>query len=448
MVTLPRSIVHELVGSCHSVDAKVGLYRQPSTKGTDGVPANKITEALSAMGIQRTSRGMLSNGGRLYIDHSGPEYATAETTTAEEATIRSYDGDEIILGVFENLRRQEVVAGYQVNRRIVDHNRSSRGIHLNTATKMRHRNPGDIVKNGMALLNVAKGAIFGSGGLLLDKKGRTSFHHSPRLSLTTALSANYSLYNQRPLVREPFKQDGDGKLSRVETVTSDALNFAWPLKASLVSTKALIGLLELGYGTKLPQLVNPVEAAHTVGQYGNEKLIQIRDGKGRELMTKPLDIIHFICESVLEVDEIEEYLDDESDQVIYEIIEASDKMSGDLFSVAGQVESVARFMAMTKKMDKDRLKLGSEKMCRFDYAWDWLGGGIAEGLRNKRLAGWQGFQPQSPRANRAARLTQPPQDTRAKVRAEAIKRSRGKNDSDWDRIDFGDNISYLHPLSN
>ncbi|MBA2279499.1 proteasome accessory factor PafA2 family protein [Candidatus Saccharibacteria bacterium] len=444
MLTLPNDVVHELVGSCHSVDARIGLYEAPSDKGSSAIQSLSISRALEKVGIFRNSTGMLSNGGRLYIDPSGPEYATPETTTAKETVYRSFDGDKILLGIFDRFRNDGILKDFQVNRRIVDHNRTSRGIHLNTLTSLNNRGPDDLVANWIATLNVVKGAMFGSGGLLVDDKGKTAYHHSPRLSITTDTTANYNKYKQRPLVRGPFKGDGN-QFARIETVTSDALNFGWPLRASLVATNAFVGILELGYGDKCPRLRNPVSSAHFVGRLGSEGKVEIIKGESTAT-ARPLDIMRQICEIVLEVDDKEKYLDKESDQVIGEIIDTADKMSTDIYSVADQVESVGRLVAMQRKMDKAKIALDSERMCRFDYAWDWLRGGIAETLRDKRLAGWQGFGDTPSVATVRRRLTTPPQDTRAKVRGENIKLSHGTNDSTWDQIDFGTHQQYVHPL--
>lgn len=447
MITLPGDVVHEIVGSCHSVDSELGLYQEPDNMGSEGFSDEEFEHALEEMGIVTSSGGMLSNGGRLYIDPSGPEYAGPETTTAEEAVHRSFDGDEILAGAFDYLLEAGVIEGFQINRRIVDHNRSSRGVHLNTMTNLTPQDgtPGPGLIGWLATLNVAKGAIFGSGGLLIDEQGETSFHHSPRLSLTTHLARDYEDFMFRPLVRFPFK--GDGPFRRIETVTSDALNFAWPLRASLVATNAVVGVVEMGYGHRLPRLKDPVFAARAVGCHGKWAKVSSDIGGGEYERVGPLNVLREAIEVVLEIDEVEEHLDDESLQVLPEILDVADKMDADMYSVASQVESVSRLLAMRVKMKKDRLKLGSEKMCRFDYAWDWIHGGIAENLRHKNKVGWHGFESVYSATETKARLTVPPQDTRAKVRGGLVLVSGGKNAPDWDMMDFGQGATYVPPLS-
>lgn len=443
MLGFPGNVTHEIVGQCHSVDAELGLYQEPSSKGMAHVPEERMNEGLTSQGLYVNDNGMLSNGGRFYVDPSGPEYDSAETTTAEEAVHRTFDGDEILFAAFSFLQKQGVLSSFQINRRVVDHNRASRGIHLNTTTSL-VQEPTPEVISWLSTLNLAKGAIFGSGGLLVDEEGQTAFHHSPRLSLTTDLDATYGNYKLRPLVRRPFKPDGT--LNRIETVTSDALSFAWPLRASMVLTNATTTLIEMGHGRELPAVWDAKDAAAMVGEYGNETLIQLDMSDIEPLHVRPMDVIRLLCELALEVDEVEAHLDAESRQVLPEVIEVADKMTDDLYSVADQVESVGRLVAMERKMEKDGVSLDSETMCRFDYAWDWIGGGIAERLRKKGVAGWQGFsEKHSPTATKK-RIVTPPQDTRAGIRGDHIGHKLGKDGSAWDALDLGEDSVYIHPF--
>ncbi|MCA9344676.1 proteasome accessory factor PafA2 family protein [Candidatus Saccharibacteria bacterium] len=438
---------YELVGECHAADAVDLLGYEPSRSGVEEIEDELIQPVLKNMGLYRIiGYGLLSNGGRLYEDPSGLEYCTPETRTAQEAVLRCFDGDEIVLNLLEGLRRNEVITGYQVNRRIVDHNRTTRGVHLNTTTS----NDIDCIKNSyhqdaVATLNIVKGAIFGSGGLLINSDGETEFHHSPRLSVSNELHCGGNKYI--PLIRYPFNSDGD--LSRMETVSGDALNFGWPLRASMVVTNAVMGMLEMGYMYNFPVITSPVETAHTVGQYGNANEVRAFDVNDECLMAKPLDILADICADILTADDENQYLDDEARQVIPEIIEVIDRMNQDESSVATQVESIARKIAIERRMSNGGYSIGSEKLCRFDYYWDKLQGGLAEDLRQNKDVGWYGFD-DSHNDQKAAkqRMITPPQDTRAKIRGEHILQTKGNSIVDWHhKGDLIGTKGYLHPLS-
>jgi hypothetical protein len=450
LLNFPDDVVYEIVGECHSADAKLGLYKEPAKAGGRQIDKDEISKAVESLGIRSTSSGMLSNGGRFYVDPSGPEYATPETTTAEEVVHRTFEGDRILTGVLDYLRKEDIIEVYQANRRIVDHNRTSRGIHLNTTTLIDDESHSRIYKR-LALLNVAKGAIFGSGGLLVEEDGSTAFHHSPRLSLTDCVSAPYPEYDKRPLVRKPFKQEGYG-LRRIETVAGDALNFGWPLRASLVATNALVKLVELKRDLELPVITHAVDVARHVGRYGNSEKITILDASCTERNVYPLDVMRGICETILSADEEESFLDDESRQVIPEIIAVADSMSIDIDSVVRQVESVARLRAIEHRIEQSpklRLTLDSEKICKLDYYWDLINGGLAEKLRNKmKSVGWQGFDSTVSVNDSSLRLRTPPQDTRARLRGEAILDSGPTNGSGWSTIDFDDELLYIPPVIN
>jgi hypothetical protein len=431
MVTLPNDVTHELVGACHSNDVGLGLYQEPKNVGMKQIHEIAINQILSEMGIFRNPHGLLSNGGRFYEDPSGFEYCTPETRTAEDATQRSFDGDKILIGVLRRLQEDEIILSFQANRRCVDHNRSSRGVHLNTSTNLVSPPDKKIIK-GLQTLNVIKGALFGSGGLLLDESGNTNFHHSPRLSITDQDGTKTPSWTSRSLVRYPFKTDSGCK--RIETITSDALSFAWPMRASLVLTNAAIKLLELGSYDAFPNLRNPLRAANVVGRSGNKNLISIESVTGEYQGVRPTEILRSISEIALLTHETEDILDQESIQVLNEIIMVSDLVEKDPFSAAPYVESIARLLAMQQKMDQSGASLASEKMCKFDYYWDKLDGGLAEQLRERGKAGWLGFSNRYEPRKTAQRILSPPQDTRAKLRAQIIKDSKGKRDCDWHKI--------------
>lgn len=445
MVRFPDNVVHEIVGECHSIDASLGLYQTPSEGGGRNLKEHNIRKALREMGITMAVSGMLSNGGRFYLDPSGPEYATPEAATAEEAVHLTFVGDSILIGALRYLMSEEVIKGYQVNRRIVDHNRVSRGVHLNTCTKIADDNSPLEVYDRLATLNVAKGAMFGSGGLLLNAAGETEFHHSPRLSVTNQLVAKYSNYTRRPLVRAGFKPEGK-ELYRIETVTADALSFAWPLRASLVMTNALTKLIEMRRHKTLPVIVNPVKAALEVGKDGNALTVPIVNKQDDALQVYPSEILRTIAEEALIVDGEEGHLDDESRQVLSEVIEVADKLEKDPMSAAKQVESIARLNAFRRKMEKSHVELSSEKMCRYDYLWDRLEDGLAVRLKETGV-GWHGFDSTRSLHPTKKDLKTPPANTRAVLRGATIAAEGMHNKSSWSKLhDREGNEIFVDPL--
>ncbi len=445
MVVTNTGESQEIIGECHSLDSELGLYQAPGENEKDVVPYEQIATSVEKLGLKKNSIGMLSNGGRFYFDPSGPEYATPEVTTAEECVLRSFDGDEILFGAMNLLLQEGVIKSFQINRRNVDHNRSSRGVHINTATSLEDSDFSHWDIAELAALNVAKGALFGSGGLLLNVAGETHFHHSPRLSVTNQVDRSASSYSDRPLVRTSFKPDIG--VRRLETVTSDALNFPWPMRASLVLTNAFVKLLEISpEQADIPHLVRPIQAAQTVGRFGNEKTVEADINEVKPVSLYPADILRGITETIFEAHEEVGYLDDESVQVLGEIIDVADLMSRDMRATAPYVESVARLVAMEAKMEKAGVTLDSETMCKFDYAWDWIGGGIAERIRKKKVAGWQGFSHTNSVHEQRKRLKTPPKNTRAYIRGNEIAQGRGEHVYTWYAMDKDDTTVTVHPL--
>ncbi len=447
LVVLPNENTSELVGVCHGSGPYdyVELLEEPEDNTFSSIPKDELAYAIESTGLYANYSGMLSNGGKLYADPSGPEYATPETTTAEEAVHRSFDGDEILFRVFRSLQKSEIIESFQINRRCTDHNRTSRGVHLNVGSSL-GENPNEQTVHALSTLNIAKGAIFGSGGLLLNDEGGTDFYHSPRLALTTTEEELFNNYSERPLVRVPFKTDRHSV--RIETVTSDALNYAWPLRASMVMTSALVRLIEIDHDNpNLPRLMHGhVGAAQSVGRYGARAREMRIERNGEMIEVKPLDIIKMISETAVDTLEHYDLSDKETSQVLREVIEVADKLETDPFSTADQVESIGRLAAMERRMEKDNLTLDTPQLCRYDYAWDWIGAGIAEHLRSKNRVGWQGFSNSYSITRTNERIKEPPQDTRAKIRGEEIAKQHGRVSAGWDTFDIDKKEGWYDPL--
>jgi|GEM_PF-2388027 proteasome accessory factor A len=441
-ISMPDNNSFELVGACH--DKNDGWIPAVPRDGTaKNLTDYDINEAVDMTGVKHFG-DFLANGGRFYVDVSGFEYATAETTSAEEAVHRSFDGDQFVLSVLTNLLKNDVIGSFQLNRRCADHIGTTRGIHLNVPILSERRFDHPDAINAFAALNVAKGALFGAGGLMLDIHGETAFYHSPRLAMTSELCANESV-NSKPLYRNFFKQDTG--MSRLETVAGDALNFAWPMRASLVMTDAVAKLVELGYERKVPMLVDPVAAAEAVGLHGYQAAVEVvhYDGNGEITTYSALQLLRLIAETVLIVDQKEGHCNQETKQVLAEVIETADMMEQDPLSVAGRVESIARLLLFEKKMSLKGYSIDSEELCRTDYYWDKIGGGLAETIRQKNKAGWLGFKNDHSPLARKKRLTTAPRDTRARIRGELIIKG-GFDSLHWPFVEVNGLDIALHPL--
>jgi len=441
LVTLPGDLVFENIGSCHGADRYNDLPADtPCSNAFEKVLTKDIlATSLGNIGIKSTDEGMLSNGGRMYIDPSGLEYATPETLTAEEAVHRVFDGDRIAYLLMRDLQERGLVDSFQLNRRAVDHNGTSRGVHTNLTVDT-YFNPEITGYESLVSLAVAKGSMFGSGGLIVNYDGNTVFHHSPRLSITDSITSTGS-YGYKPLIRTGINLDTD--CGRMHFVTEDALSFAWPMRASIVINKALTQLIGVELDQDIPKVNYPVIAATIVGEHGMDCSIEVINKNGILKQFNPLDILTFIAETALNADDDKIELDKETTQVLKEIISIADMMKIDKFSVAGHVESVARLGAMQRRMDKLKIGINSEALCKFDYYWDMIGGGLAQILREDKKQSWLGFDKPFSLHERDRRLLSPPKNTRAKLRSDIIHLQREDTNVEWHKINIGDYTDYI-----
>ncbi len=430
-INLPNDKPSNFTGTCHQNTESPQIFDRLDSPPTDNISSESICRALEQLGIT-SHESFLSNGARLYLDASGFEYATPETTTAEEAVLRSYDGDNIIYRVLGKMLLADEIGSFQLNRKSVDHSGSARGIHLNTTTMQQprtYKTPEELVRLHQTL-NVAKGAMFGAGGLIVSQDGSTTdYYYSPRLAITDTDIATSSFVN-KPLFRSLIKPDiGCGRL---ETVAGDMLSFPWQLKASLVMTNAMQRLFECNLADDMPTIIDPLGDAQWVGRYGHEANVKVSTTKKSNISIKAVDLLKDIATIARDVDSLENIFDSETKQILDQVIDVANIINKDPMLAMTQVESIARKVTLDRRMNEKDLSIESAEICKLDFFWDKIGGGLAERLREKNKAGWLGFNTTNNSiATRKRRLNRAPKDTRAQVRGYLIENQLLDGISGW-----------------
>ncbi|MDQ3093987.1 MAG: proteasome accessory factor PafA2 family protein [bacterium] len=443
-VDYPGAAASDFRGSCH--DAQQPICRLPEKSPTHLLRQEQVLGYLGRFGIV-AAEDYLSNGGRFYFDISGPEYCTPETRTVEEAVERSFDGDYLVYSAFLDLVDDGVLNAFQFNRRSADHAGQSRGMHLNISVPdyLSLITDTSEMVDLHSSLNVAKAALLGSGGLMIDEDGITKFFHSPRLALSAELDSTGSTGSVKPLYRSLVK--GDNGVGRLETVTTDALNFPWPLKASMVLTEALQDLINEGVTDGLPRIQDPECISLWVGEHGPEACVDVDLPDGGQQTITALDLLMTYATDFLRINEIKPVFRDEVVRTLQETIDVGNRYKRDPINAATQVESVARLFALNRKLEDRGAPIDSEIACKFDFYWDKIGGGLAERLRESNKAGRLGFkQPHSGRA-RSKRLAAPPNDTRAAIRSQLIKQG-GLHLVNWHYVGDEQGKRHLTPHGN
>jgi hypothetical protein len=439
----------ELVGACHGPkqQREVPLVSNSSFENIDD---GAYVTALEEQGITRSERNeMLSNGGRFYIDHSGAEYCTPETTSAEEVVHRTFDGDRLVLGVLASLREEGHIISSQLNRKSVDHSGSSRGIHHNHAITYipdcdTYWKRNDVVDAHVSI-EISKAVIAGAGGLLVDSEdGTTKYYHSPRLAISNRLFGDDPI-GQRGLLR--YGLSPDVGCSRYESICNDALNSPWALRASLVLVNATTRLVAADMHHNIPKIVRPMLAARSVGQYGNNCHILVNNGQDE--YQKPADVLEEIAMQLISAHDTHDILDQEMRQVLEEVIEVVHMQKSDPTTVAPVVEAVQRKLFIDKILG-EAVDYDSVASCRRDFLWDMIGDGAAQRLREDKKIGWLGFSKPFSVVDRKKRLVNPPKDTRARIRANILTNPDKQSEyavTNWSTIVHAGRVYELAPLS-
>ncbi|WEV66421.1 depupylase/deamidase Dop [Bifidobacterium sp. ESL0764] len=214
-----------------------------------------------------------SNGGRVYVDHAHPEYSAPETMDPFEAVCYDHAGDRIML---EAARRVNERNGSHIvlHRNNVDGKGASWGTHENYM--MLRRVPFDEVAALMTLHFISRQIYTGSGRVGIGEKSEEAgYQLSQRADYVHSIVGLQTTFD-RPIVNARDESHVTGDYRRLHVIVGDANRMDGPQALKLGTTSMLLWLLEqsdaadsnseLDLDALLVdlQLVDPVEAMHTV----------------------------------------------------------------------------------------------------------------------------------------------------------------------------------------
>lgn len=184
---------------------------------------------------------VLSNGGRFYVDHAHPEYATPEISTAREAVLWDAAG--------EIIARQAMTqaAANGVNLVLYKNNTDSKGSAYGT-----HENylvprsiPFAKMKDALVPFLVTRPVICGAGRVGLGQHSETpGFQISQRADFVADLVGLQTTFN-RPIVNTRDEPHASASWRRLHVINGDGNRFQGSILAKVASTRAWLATLEV-----------------------------------------------------------------------------------------------------------------------------------------------------------------------------------------------------------
>lgn len=218
---------------------------------------------------------ILVNGARFYIDHVHPEYSTPECTNARDVVIWERAGERILnlsmIAANQFLPGGQEIVVYKDN---TDRKGNTYGSHENYLISRACWNAGSSWRD-MPILRlipflVTRQIFCGSGkiGIEKDKKivnpyiyqisQRADFMEA-EMSVSTTLT--------RPIINTRDEPHADpAKYHRLHLILGDANMSEWSIFLKLGTTAIVLQMIEDGFITEVPEILNPVSAIKSVSR--------------------------------------------------------------------------------------------------------------------------------------------------------------------------------------
>lgn len=211
------------------------------------------------------------NGGRVYVDHAHPEYSAPETMDPFEAVCYDHAGDLIMFQATQKVNERNG-SHIVLHRNNVDGKGASWGTHENYM--MLRCVPFGKVAALMVLHFISRQIYTGSGRVGIGEKSEEAgYQLSQRADYVHSIIGLQTTFD-RPIVNARDESHVTGDYRRLHVIVGDANRMDMPQVLKLGTTSMLLWLLEQADGEHSAldlddllaelQLVDPVEAMHAV----------------------------------------------------------------------------------------------------------------------------------------------------------------------------------------
>lgn len=373
--------------------------------------------------LPRPTSIVLNNGARFYVDHAHPEYSAPETSNARAAVLWDLAGDEVARRVMA-LREDAGLSPIVLVKNNVDGKGATYGSHENYQVQ-RNADLDDLIRFSIPFL-VTRQIFCGAGRVGLGQKSeRPGFQISQRadyvendIGLETTF--NRPIFNTRD---EPHSNHHYWR--RVHVIGGDANLFHDSMFLRFGTTALVLRALEVGTSMEWENLDldDPVEAVKEVSQdLTLKRQLAMRSGESLTAIGIQRRYIEVVTKA------LEGTLTNTENEVLERWADVLDRMEQDVLSVAKEVEWVGKYALLKRQKDRLGVDWDDARLVAMDLQWGDLrpGKSLVGALERAGLAN-QMFTPEQV----AWAVDNAPQDTRAKVRGEAVKTDPTLREASW-----------------
>jgi len=375
---------------------------------------------------------VLTNGGRLYVDHAHPEYSTPEVTNPRDAVLWDRAGMVIMDRAARLASATPGGTKIQLYKNNTDNKGASYGTHENYL--MSRRTPFNSIVRALTPFFVSRQIFTGAGRLGMGQDGRTlGFQLSQRADFFEA-EVGLETTLKRPIINTRDEPHADPeRFRRLHVIVGDATMCDVTTFLKVGTTSLVLAMLEDGWLDDVDlTLRDSVRAMHYVSHdITLTTTVELRDG--RRLSALDLQ------EAWLEL--ATKYVENRCDprdvatiEVVHRWTSVLSKLRTDPALCKREVDWVAKFELMRAYQERDGLPWDDPRLSLIDLQWADIRPERGLALTLERRGSLERLT--TPDEVGAA-ITSPPEDTRAWFRGECLRRyAESVAAASWDSVIF------------
>lgn len=310
---------------------------------------------------------VLTNGGRLYVDHAHPEYSSPEVLTPLEGVRWDRAGELIMQASAAAMVADPDVADLALYKNNTDGKGASYGCHENFL--VRREVPFERIVMGLTTFLVTRQIIVGAGRVGIGQRGEIDgFQISQRADFMEA-EVGLETTLRRPIVNTRDEPHADSaRWRRLHLIIGDANMFEVATWLKLGMTSALLHVLEQADEDVLDKLealtlADPVSAVQRVSK--DLKLVRplkLKNGELKTALELQQEILDIIRDCVGEPD-------DDTVAVLERWQGILTRLGEDPMSCSRDVEWVAKYRLLNRLRERHNLNWKHPRLAAFDLQW-------------------------------------------------------------------------------
>ena len=367
------------------------------------------------MALPRATNAVLANGARLYVDHAHPEYSAPETVGAMDAVLWDRAGEEIARRIMKRIQ-ENGDAPLVLVKNNTDGKGASYGTHENYQIP-RIVDLEDVIRV-LTPFFVTRPLICGAGRVGIGQKSEhDGFQISQRADFVEDEVGLSTTFN-RPIVNTRDEPHADPtQFRRLHVIGGDGNLFDVSDYLKIGTTSLVLWAVEQGLTLEWEgmRMHDPVVETWEVSHHPN---LDYRITLASGMKASGLDVQQMMLDFVLEAFHKTQITPSPAEQDILDRWQSVlDRMKKDLFSVATEVEWVAKYQLLSRQRERLQTSWADPRLKAMDLQWSdlrpdhCLVNKLDQAGRVTRL-----FTPQQV----AAAADLPPRGTRAWVRGRAV----------------------------